>query len=86
MKFGSYGQNYTCKIAIGYTNNQEPVYEDDIISAVKFNKEGNLLGLGDKSGRVILFNVKKNGIVTYYSEVSFCSNPSFMRILNNMTF
>ena len=52
---------------MGFKSMSEPVYEEDIITIMKFNREGNMLGLGDKSGRVILFKFGEDGKVSYYT-------------------
>ena len=61
------GEKYSCKSIMGFKNMSEPVYEEDIITIMKFNREGNMLGLGDKSGRVILFKFGEDGKVSYYT-------------------
>ena len=35
------------------------MFSADIISCVEFNQDGELLATGDKGGRVVIFQVKK---------------------------
>lgn len=39
----------------GYKGPNEPVQEEDIISSLKFDKTGKYIALGDRAGRVIVF-------------------------------
>lgn len=39
----------------GDASTVEKVNDEDIISAMNFDKTGNYLGLGDKAGRLIIF-------------------------------
>lgn len=39
----------------GYKGSNEKVHEEDIISSVKFDCNGNYLALGDHAGRIIVF-------------------------------
>jgi serine/threonine-protein phosphatase 2A regulatory subunit B len=39
----------------GYKGPNETVQEEDIITCLKFDNEGKFIALGDKAGRVIIF-------------------------------
>ncbi len=59
----------------------EKVSEEDIISAVKFDQSGKYLSLGDRAGRLIIFDAqqpkgKKHLEYSYYTEVLFHSLSS----------
>lgn len=56
----------------GYKGPNEKIMEEDIISVMKFDKSGKFLALGDKAGRVIIFespdSSKKKDEYDYFSE------------------
>lgn len=55
----------------GYKGPSEKVMEEDIISATRFDLSGNYLAVGDKAGRVIVFEGEagKKGInYDYFTE------------------
>jgi serine/threonine-protein phosphatase 2A regulatory subunit B len=47
--------NYKFSQIFGYKGANEVVQEEDIISALKFDKEGRFIALGDRAGRIIVF-------------------------------
>jgi serine/threonine-protein phosphatase 2A regulatory subunit B len=47
--------SYKFSQIFGYKGANEPVQEEDIISALKFDKSGRYIALGDKAGRIIVF-------------------------------
>lgn len=51
----SKGSNYKLGQVFGYKGPNEKVQQEDVISSIKFNKNGNLLALGDNAGRIIIF-------------------------------
>jgi serine/threonine-protein phosphatase 2A regulatory subunit B len=51
----SKGSNYKFAQLFGYKGPNEKIMEEDIISAMKFDKSGKFLALGDKAGRIIIF-------------------------------
>lgn len=51
----SKGSNYKLSQVFGYKGPNEKVLYEDIISAIRFNPNGNLLALGDNAGRIIIF-------------------------------
>lgn len=68
----SKGSNYKFTQLFGYKGPNEKILEEDIISAMKFDKSGKFLALGDKAGRVIIFECpdfsKKKEEYDYFSE------------------
>jgi hypothetical protein len=64
--------NYNIVQVFGDKNGR--VAEEDIISAVEFDQTGRYLSLGDRAGRLIIFDLqqcknKKNIEYSYYTEV-----------------
>ena len=55
----------------GDKQSMETANDDDVISALKFDKTGKFLGLGDKAGRLILF--EENIIKGKTSEYQYLS-------------
>lgn len=51
----SKGSSYKFTQLFGYKGPNEKILEEDIISAMKFDKSGKFLALGDKAGRIIIF-------------------------------
>ena len=56
----------------GDKSSSEKVADDDIISAVEFDQTGKYLSLGDRAGRLIIFNLqqlknRKTSEYTYYT-------------------
>lgn len=47
--------NYKFSQIFGYKGANEAVQEEDIITALKFDRQGRFIALGDKAGRVIVF-------------------------------
>lgn len=67
--------DYKLTQVFGDKSSADKVAEEDIISCVKFDKNGKYLSLGDKAGRLIIFDLqqvkgKKHGEFTYYTEVA----------------
>lgn len=62
---GSTSDYKFCQI-FGYKGANEPVLEEDIITAIKFDKEGRFIALSDKAGRVIIFQSPENPDKTIY--------------------
>lgn len=69
---GSKGGNYKFAQLFGYKGPNEKIMEEDIISSMKFDKSGRMLALGDKAGRVIIFECpetsKRKDEYDYFSE------------------
>lgn len=58
----------------GDKSSSDKVADEDIISAVQFDQSGKYLSLGDRAGRLIIFNLpqsktKKTSQYTYYTEL-----------------
>lgn len=51
----SKGSNYKFAQLFGYKGPNEKIMEEDIISVIKFDQTGKFLSLGDKAGRIIVF-------------------------------
>jgi serine/threonine-protein phosphatase 2A regulatory subunit B len=55
----------------GYKGPNEKIMEEDIISVMKFDNSGKFLALGDKAGRIIIFECpesnKKKGEYDYFT-------------------
>jgi hypothetical protein len=69
--------NYNLVQVFGDKNGR--VAEEDIISAVEFDQTGKYLSLGDRAGRLIIFDAqqvknKKTIEYSYYTEVFALSN------------
>jgi serine/threonine-protein phosphatase 2A regulatory subunit B len=47
--------SYKFSQIFGYKGPNEAVQEEDIISALKFDKSGRYIAVGDKAGRIIVF-------------------------------
>lgn len=47
---------YRCSQLFGYRSRSEQNIEEDNISALKFDPSGAMLALGDRAGRLIVFN------------------------------
>lgn len=65
--------NYKFSQIFGYKGPSEPVQEEDIISSLKFDKSGRYIALGDKAGRIIVFqnestNEKAPQKLEYFTE------------------
>lgn len=58
---GSKGSSYKMGQLFGYKGPNEKILEEDIISTMKFDKSGRMLALGDKAGRVIIFECPEGG-------------------------
>jgi hypothetical protein len=43
----------------GYKGQGEKVLNEDLISVMKFNNTGDLLAVGDRAGRIIVFDTTK---------------------------
>ena len=67
----SKGSSYKFTQLFGYKGPNEKILEEDIISAMKFDKSGKFLALGDKAGRIIIFECpdssKKKDEYDYFS-------------------
>jgi hypothetical protein len=57
-------QNYHCSQLFGYKSRSEKCIEEDNISALKFDHSGELLALGDKAGRLIVFKATDSTTAT----------------------
>lgn len=55
-KDNPYIESYRCSQLFGYRSKSEKNIEEDNISALKFDTSGRMLALGDKAGRLIVFN------------------------------
>jgi serine/threonine-protein phosphatase 2A regulatory subunit B len=68
----SKSSNYKYTQLFGYKGPNEKIVEEDIISKLRFDPSGNYLAVGDKAGRVIVFETKeqKKGapLYEYFSE------------------
>jgi serine/threonine-protein phosphatase 2A regulatory subunit B len=68
----SKGSSYKFAQLFGYKGPNEKIMEEDIISSIKFDKSGKFLALGDKAGRVIIFECpdssKKKEEYDYFTE------------------
>jgi hypothetical protein len=49
-------ESYHCSQLFGYRSRSEKSIEEDNISALKFDPSGQMLALGDRAGRLIVFN------------------------------
>jgi serine/threonine-protein phosphatase 2A regulatory subunit B len=72
-KTASTGSNYKIAQTFGYKGPGEKVLEEDIISVVKHDSSGNYLAIGDKAGRIIIFQVptapkQKDEQLNYFTE------------------
>lgn len=47
---------YHCSQLFGYRSRSEKTIEEDYISALRFDPSGGMLALGDRAGRLIVFN------------------------------
>lgn len=56
----SKGPNYKFNQMFGYKGPNEKVNEEDVISVVKFDTSGEFLALGDRAGRIIIFQSNHN--------------------------
>ena len=67
------GEEWHFSQVFGDKSSMEKANEDDIISALKFDKTGKFLALGDRAGRLILFEENKikgkNSEYQYLSEL-----------------
>lgn len=65
---------YKCSQVFGYKGSNEKIHQEDIITKLKFSQDGKNLALGDKAGRVIVFqseNSKKiDDKLNYLTEVT----------------
>lgn len=63
----SKANHYKFGQVFGYKGPNEKIMEEDIITFVKFDLTGNYLAVGDKAGRVIVFEAQnsKKGPPTY---------------------
>ncbi len=52
----SKGNSYKFGQLFGYKGPNEKIQEEDIISVMRFDSTGHKLALGDKAGRVIIFD------------------------------
>lgn len=64
--------DYKLTQTFGDKSSSEKVADDDIISAVEFDQTGKYLSLGDRAGRLIIFNLqqlknRKSSEYTYYT-------------------
>lgn len=63
---------YYCSQLFGYHSRSEKTIEEDYISALKFDPSGGMLALGDRAGRLIVFNTagesKENQEYDYHYE------------------
>lgn len=68
----SKGANYKFGQLFGYKGPNEKIMEEDIISVMRFDNTGKKLALGDKAGRVIIFDCpessKRREDYEYFSE------------------
>ena len=80
MKQRSKGSEYKCSQIFGFKGYNEKVHEEDIVSVLKFDHQGNYVCLGDKAGRIIIFKAcdskKKEEKYEYYTEVTFLLSSS----------
>lgn len=53
--------NWKFSQVFGEEGNNDSVAEDDVISAMAFDPSGNYIALGDKAGRLIVFERSDNG-------------------------
>jgi serine/threonine-protein phosphatase 2A regulatory subunit B len=51
--------SYKFSQIFGYKGANEKLQEDDVITCLKFDNEGKFIALGDKAGRVIVFEQSK---------------------------
>lgn len=70
----SSGSDYKLTQVFGDKTSADRVSEEDIISAVRFDQTGKYLSLGDRAGRLIIFDVqngkgKKGTEFAYFTEV-----------------
>lgn len=52
----SKASNYKFGQLFGYKGPKEKIMEEDVISVMRFDSTGKKLALGDKAGRVIIFD------------------------------
>ena len=56
----------------GYKGPGEKILEEDVISQLKYDRQGHHLALGDNAGRIIIFkeeeNKRKNDTLDYLTE------------------
>ena len=59
--------NYKFTQLFGYKGPNEKILEEDVINTLAFDPSGNFLAVGDKAGRVIVFEAKesKKGATSY---------------------
>lgn len=57
----SKGANYKYSQIFGYKGPGERIVDEDIITKIKFDPTGNFVALGDKAGRIIVFNNQNSG-------------------------
>jgi hypothetical protein len=50
--------SFKCTQLFGYKGEEEKSIDEDLITSIKFDPTGKYLALGDKSGRIILFNAE----------------------------
>ena len=55
----SKGSNYKFTQLFGYKGPNEKMLDEDIINSLKFDHSGNYLAVGDRAGRVIVFEGKE---------------------------
>lgn len=48
--------HYQCTQLFGYKARSEKAIDEDHISAMRFDQEGDMLAVGDRAGRVIVFS------------------------------
>lgn len=53
------GSQYKFAQLFGYKGPNEKILDEDIINSIKFDQSGNYLAVGDRAGRVIVFEGKE---------------------------
>jgi serine/threonine-protein phosphatase 2A regulatory subunit B len=51
--------SYKFSQIFGYKGTVDKVLEEDVITCLKFDKEGKTIAVGDRAGRVIIFDCPK---------------------------